>query len=58
MAGIYPRRGFLLDPRRYPYDPGTNHGSMSANPGTARRWRVSELVFPGALYMARWVQLA
>jgi hypothetical protein len=50
MAGVYPRRGFLLDPRRYPHDPSTNHGGMSANPGPARRRRVSELVFPSALY--------
>jgi hypothetical protein len=50
VAGVYPRRGFLLDPRRYPHDPSTNHDGMSANPCAARRRRVSEPVFPGALY--------
>jgi hypothetical protein len=32
----YPRRGPLLDPKRYPHDPSTNRGDN----GTNRAWLV------------------
>jgi hypothetical protein len=43
VAGVYPRRWYLLNPKRYPTDQSTNHGGESTNPRAARRWRGTEL---------------
>jgi hypothetical protein len=41
LAGVYPRRWYLRDPKRYPIGPSMNHGGKSANPCVARRRRGS-----------------
>jgi hypothetical protein len=39
MAGVYPRRWYLLNPEHYPIGPSTNHGGKGANPSAARQRR-------------------
>jgi hypothetical protein len=38
VVGVYPRRWYLFNPKRYPTHPSTNHGGENTNPRAAR-WR-------------------